>query len=122
MLYSEQEKQQDLVCEDRRIIMKKNFGSKMVKKAITWAMVITMSLSASMSSLATATVYAEERPEAVIEVPDMIEEEVKEAADAADAAADAAQVAADTATEAVEAIENIDIAPAQNEWQLHKPL
>lgn len=40
--------------------MKKNFGSKAVKKAITWAMVITMSLTTAMSSVVTITAYAEE--------------------------------------------------------------
>lgn len=40
--------------------MKKNFGSKAVKKAITWAMVVTMSLTTAMSSVATITAYAEE--------------------------------------------------------------
>jgi len=39
---------------------RKGLGSKLVKKAITWAMVATMSLTTAMSSFATMTVYAEE--------------------------------------------------------------
>lgn len=39
---------------------KKNLGSKLVKKAITWAMIAMMSLSGVMSNMATMTAYAEE--------------------------------------------------------------
>lgn len=38
---------------------KENLGSKLVKKAITWAMIAMMSLSGVMSNIATMTAYAE---------------------------------------------------------------
>lgn len=42
---------------------KKNLGSRIVKKAITWAMVVMMSLSTAVSGLSTMTVYAQEAQE-----------------------------------------------------------
>ena len=40
---------------------KENLGSKIVKKAITWAMIAMMSLSGVMSNMATLTAYAGEK-------------------------------------------------------------
>lgn len=39
---------------------RKNLGSRIVKKAITWAMIVMMSFSGAMSGFASMTVYAEE--------------------------------------------------------------
>ena len=37
---------------------RQNMGNKVVKRAITWAMVLMLSFSAGMSSIGTMTVYA----------------------------------------------------------------
>ena len=37
---------------------RRNMGNKVVKRAITWAMVLMLSFSAGLSSIATMTVYA----------------------------------------------------------------
>ena len=39
---------------------RKNLGNRIVKKAITWAMVVMMSFSGAMSGFTSMTVYAEE--------------------------------------------------------------
>ena len=38
---------------------RKNLGNRIVKKAITWAMIVMMSFSGAMSGFASMTVYAE---------------------------------------------------------------
>jgi len=94
---------------------KNNLGNTIVKKAITWAMVVAVAGTSIGGNASTLTVYASEQSEVVTEVPDMLKEDVRAAVDAAAEATKEAQAAANTATEAVESIENINIAPAQSD-------
>ncbi len=92
---------------------RRNMGNKVVKRAITWAMVLMLSFSAGLSSMATMTVYAvdnrvvdckleKERVDSTAERFNDKETSEDPAAEAALAKADEAKSAAEDAAKTVE--------------------
>ena len=92
---------------------RRNMGNKVVKRAITWAMVLMLSFSAGLSSMATMTVYAvdnrvddceleKERVDSTAERFNDKETSKDPAAEAALAKADEAKSAAEDAAKTVE--------------------
>lgn len=92
---------------------RRNMGNKVVKRAITWAMVLMLSFSAGLSSMATMTVYAvdnrvddceleKERVDSTAERFNDKETSEDPAAEAALAKADEAKNAAEDAAKTVE--------------------
>lgn len=63
---------------------RKNLGNRIVKKAITWAMIVMMSFSGAMSGFASMTVYAEETESSIdnrVDECDLEEERVDSGAE-----------------------------------------
>ena len=92
---------------------RRNMGNKVVRRAITWAMVLMLSFSAGLSSIATMTVYAvdnrvddceleKERVDSTAERFNDKETSEDPAAEAALAKADEAKSAAEDAAKTVE--------------------
>ena len=92
---------------------RRNMGNKVVRRAITWAMVLMLSFSAGLSSIATMTVYAvdnrvgdceleKERVDSTAERFNDKENSGDPAAEAALAKADEAKSAAEDAAKTVE--------------------
>ena len=70
---------------------RKIFENKIVRKSIVWAMTFMMAFSSVGGSL---TVFAEDAPKAVEEVPDMVSSDTREAAKNAETAKNEAVSAA----------------------------
>lgn len=96
---------------------RKNLGNRIVKKAITWAMIVMMSFSGAMSGFASMTVYAEETESSIdnrVDECDLEEERVDSGAEeynnietSGDQAAEEMTKKAEDAMDAAESAEKV---------------